>query len=264
MTPWDSGTWDSGETWDSDEISQSTAKKKKHTMPKKFYMPNDDAGKVSLLNQATDVLQDSSNGLAAKYNVTAAQLTALDHGRQWVNAWTPRLGALRDYLQSATAFKNALFNGSGALAAPVLAAFTAPAVDPVAGVFTLLAEIAQQIKNSPAYVVQDGELIGIEGAEIVLPPADSVSPDLSKTRPASGGFTEVVWKKGRFTAIKIMVDRHDGKGEVFLAVDTQPNYIDTVKPAAGATAVYAYRGIYLLGDEEFGQWSQPFEITVRG
>ena len=22
--------------------------------------------------------------------------------------------------------------------------------------------------------------------------------------------------------------------------------------------------IYLVGDEEYGQWSQPFEITVRG
>src|SRR6266446_1254559 len=37
-----------------------------------------------------------------------------------------------------------------------------------------------------------------------------------------------------------------------------------VLPAAGTTAIYTYRAIYLLGDEEFGQWSQPFEITVRG
>ena len=37
-----------------------------------------------------------------------------------------------------------------------------------------------------------------------------------------------------------------------------------MKPAPGATAIYTYRGIYLMGDAEFGQWSQSFELTVRG
>jgi hypothetical protein len=30
------------------------------------------------------------------------------------------------------------------------------------------------------------------------------------------------------------------------------------------SATYTYRAIYLMGDEEFGQWSQPFQITVHG
>ena len=58
-------------------------------------------------------------------------------------------------------------------------------------------------------------------------------------------------------------DRGDGKGEVFLAIDTEPNYMNTIKPAPGATATYTYCAIYRIGDQEFGQWSQPLEMTVR-
>ena len=40
--------------------------------------------------------------------------------------------------------------------------------------------------------------------------------------------------------------------------------MSTVRPAAGQTAIYKYRAIYLLGDEEYGQWSDWVEITMRG
>ncbi len=70
------------------------------------------------------------------------------------------------------------------------------------------------------------------------------------------------WKKGPFTALKLRVNR--GPGPEFLAVDTEPDYVDTVKPAAGQTAVYKYQGIYLICDAEYGQWSDWIEITVTG
>lgn len=85
----------------------------------------------------------------------------------------------------------------------------------------------------------------------------ATQPDLSRSRLGSGGMAEVVWSKREFDAIKLVVDRGDGKGEVFLAIDSEPNYLDTVKPAPGTSATYTFRGIYLLHDGEFGQWSQP-------
>ena len=128
----------------------------------------------------------------------------------------------------------------------------------------LAAALAQQIKNHPAYTVTDGQDMGIEGAVAATPSAVADQPDLSHSRIGTGGFVEIVWTKGHHSGVKIVVNRGDGKGEIFLAIDTQPNYVDTVKPAAGATAIYTYRAIYLMGDADFGQWSQPFEITVRG
>ena len=233
-------------------------------MPKQFYMPTTDAGRKDWLDHLDDTLQSVAKGYATKYGLSAANVTALHTGRQWVDAVLPYLTGLRDSSQTFTAFKNALFNGTGAIAAPLAPVFTAPAAAPLTGVFLLAAALVQQIKNHPAYTEADGQDMGIEGAAIVPPPAGGVAPDLSKSRIGSGGLVEIVWKKDRYTAIKIMVDRGDGHGEVFLAIDTQPNYTDTVKPAAGASAIYTYRAIYLTGDAEFGQWSQPFEITVRG
>lgn len=237
--------------------------KTKH-MSKQPFMPRNEDDKRKLLNKLTDALQNAANGYATKYNVTPATVTLLDNGRQWVNAILDYLDAIRSTAQGLTAFKNQLFTGGGAITVPVLPAFVAPSVPLTAGIFTLVGSVGTQIKAAVNYAEADGEAMGLEGAVIVPESVGSVAPDLSKSRPASGGFHEIVWKKDRYSAIKILVDRHDGHGEIFLAIDTQPNYIDTVKPAAGATAIYTYRAIYLLGDEEFGQWSQPFEVTVRG
>jgi hypothetical protein len=244
-----------------------TKTKKPKTMAKKPFLPGSDADKPGWLDNFVLKLKDASNGYAIKYHAPAATITLLDNGRQWVAAVVDALAAARTASQSLTAFKNQLFTGSGAITPPVAPVFTFP--DPAtvalaAGVITLAVSLGVQIKDSINYAVADGEDMGLEGAAIVPAPAGSISPDLSKSRIASGGLVEIVWKKGRYAGIKILVDRGDGKGEVFLAIDTEPNYIDTVKPAAGATAVYTYRAIYLMGDEEFGQWSQPFEITVRG
>jgi hypothetical protein len=241
-----------------------TKPRKKHTMSKQPFMPRSEAARQAWLKNFVLKLMDASKGYATKYNIPAATVTALDNGRQWVDATMDTLPGVRSSAQSFTAFKDGLFTGSGALTVPVLPVFTPPGVPLAAGVFTLAGAIGSQIKLAPNYSVADGEDLGLEGAAEPSTPAGSVAPDLAKSRITSGGHPEIVWKKGRYTGLKIMVDRGDGKGEVFLAIDTQPNYIDTVLPAAGTTATYTYRAIYLMGDEEFGQWSQPFQITVRG
>ncbi len=264
LMPWDTGNWDEG-TWDADPISDGNQTKQKHTkhMPRQPFMPASDPGKQTLLTNFVAKLKDPAKGYATKYSVPAATITLLDNGRLWFDAIMAHLADVRTYSQSLTALKNAIIEGSGPLTAPVPPVFTAPNVPLVAGIFTLLASVAQGIKSVLNYEVADGEDLGIEGAEIAELLA-TIAPDLSKSRITSGGLVEIVWKKGGHTGVKIFVDRGDGKAEVFLAVDTQPNYIDTVKPAPGQTAIYTYRAIYLDGDTEFGQMSQPFQITVRG
>ena len=106
----------------------------------------------------------------------------------------------------------------------------------------------------------DGELLGIEGAEQVMPDPATTAPTLS-IRTASGGFIEVVWQKGPFDGVKLEVDR--GDGFKYLATDTVPNYVDTFRPAPGTSAVYRYRAIYLLRDDEYGQWSNVAEATTK-
>src|SRR6266446_5959005 len=103
------------------------------------------------------MLLDDSKGYATKYNVPAATITLLDNGRQWVNAITTFLAAVRTSSQSLTAFKNQLFTGSGAITPPVAPVFTPPAVPLTAGVLTLAGALGTQIKAAVNYVEPDGE-----------------------------------------------------------------------------------------------------------
>ena len=58
----------------------------------------------------------------------------------------------------------------------------------------------------------------------------------------------------------------DSKGWVALAVDMKPNFTDDLSPlpAAGHSALWTYRAIYLLNDADFGQWSDAVSVTVAG
>jgi len=47
---------------------------------------------------------------------------------------------------------------------------------------------------------------------------------------------------------------------------SQADYLDTARglPAPGASAVWKYKAIYRLGDEQVGQWSGEARISVMG
>ena len=51
-----------------------------------------------------------------------------------------------------------------------------------------------------------------------------------------------------------------------LAVDMKPNFTDDLSPlpAAGHSAVWQYRAIYLRNDGDFGQWSDAVSVSVAG
>ena len=51
------------------------------------------------------------------------------------------------------------------------------------------------------------------------------------------------WVKQAMDALELWVDRGDGKGFVFLAIDSIPDYTDTAAmPPAGQSALWKYKG----------------------
>ena len=76
----------------------------------------------------------------------------------------------------------------------------------------------------------------------------------------------VKWNWGGYAAwldiCELQVDRNDGKGFVLLAFDTTPGYTDT-QAFPAVPAVWTYRAIYRLGDNQVGLWSLPVSVTVR-
>ena len=57
------------------------------------------------------------------------------------------------------------------------------------------------------------------------------------------------------------MDRGDGKGFVFLTIDTTPGYTDT-QPFPAASVKWTYKATYRLNDLPVGLWSQPASVTV--
>ena len=57
------------------------------------------------------------------------------------------------------------------------------------------------------------------------------------------------------------MDRGDGKGFVFLTIDTTPGYTDTT-PLPATLTKWTYKAVYRVGDAQVGQWSAPVSINV--
>jgi hypothetical protein len=164
--------------------------------------------------------------------------------------------------RSWTAARNAM--RWDARARPALAAFTpptAPAAVP-GNIFGRNSALATRIKHHPAYAESIGRDLGIIGPERATVDPVAVQPEL--TLGLQAGHPNVGWTRQNMDALEIHVDR-DGTGFVFLTIDTVPDYLDTAPlPPAGTAAVWRYKAIYRLGDEQTGQWSAIASITVGG
>ena len=175
-------------------------------------------------------------------------------------AWTmAALTAFRDYAQAWTAYKNALATGTILGDAPIAPTLpTAPAlVTP--DVFGRLSRLVITIKNAPGYTEAIGEDLGIIAPKSASPKPETLKPLLKVSRIALGEL--IKWSKqgNRRLVLHLEVDR-DGTGWHFLALDTEPDYIDTLAPAAPATG--KYRAQYRLGDVPTGEWSDVVSVVV--
>jgi hypothetical protein len=78
------------------------------------------------------------------------------------------------------------------------------------------------------------------------------------------GHPNVGWSKQGMDSIEIWVDRATGTF-VFMTIDTMPDSVDTAAlPPAGTSAVWKYKAIYRMSDEQVGHWSDVATIGVIG
>lgn len=143
-------------------------------------------------------------------------------------------------------------------AAPTLG--TAPALV-APGIFPRVSSLCARIKKHPGYTDAIGQDLDIIGAEQSFDP-NTLKPAIKLELRA--GRPWVLWTKGHATALEIWVDRGTGTFAQ-LAMDTEPDYADTAAlPAPGQSALWKYKAIYRIGDEQVGQWSDVVSQTVQG
>ena len=228
-------------------------------MAKSYFLPPDDDGKDALLTN-----------IAAKlgtYKTTVgledAVVTSTQADAAFFHYALTSQKSIANYAQQWTAYKNAARNGTdpslGPAPVPPTLGTAPAAVAP--GIFKRLTALVARIKAHPGYTEAIGQDLNIIGAEQTLDTANA--KPLLKLE-LSAGHPNVLWRKGGFDALEIWVDRGSGTF-AYLAIDTVPDYLDTAPlPASGQSALWKYKAIYRLNDQQVGNWSDVVSIAVQG
>jgi len=220
------------------------------------FMPNTDDDRADLLEHVATSLPRYADLLA----ISPQDLEALKGDALGFRYALQALGVVQAYSQAWTSFKNLLRDGgagsAGWPAMPILPEPIPPAVQ--ASVIPRLAALAKYIKNHKNYTSAIGHDLWLIGAEQVV--------DTSTWKPILNVYSEanhpvIEWTKGGASALEIWTDRSDGNGFVFLAINMEPNSTDlSLLPATGA--VWKYKAIYRLHDQQVGKWSDVISVAV--
>ena len=239
----------------------STPRPKRKTMRRADYIQkNQLAFGQQLLQFKTTI-----GGYATLFGLTSAQTTAQAHDCDYFNYTLTCQTLVQGSAQQWGDWRDLLRYGgtpppNGIPVAPVFPT----SVDAVAmGVETRFRALVQLIKAHSAYNTGIGEALGIEGAEITGPDLDTLQADIDAV--LRGGEVRIIWTWQGYVdfldMIEIQVDRGDGKGFGFLAMDTTPGYTDTAAFPTTPTK-WTYRAIFRVGDKRVGVWSKPAVVTV--
>ena len=228
-------------------------------MPRSHYLPNHDIGKNAWLANFAAKLPNHQSAVG----LVAAEVASVQADAAFFNYVLTAQRQCANTSQQWTAYKNAARSGEDA-ALGAMPVAPAPGTAPAAvapGIFRRIPALVTRIKNHPGYTEAIGQDLAIIGAEQTI--------DLNLVKPVlvielQAGRPLVKWTKQGLDGVEIHVDRGTGVFS-FLAVDTEPDYLDTAPlPAPGQSAVWRYKAIYRVGDEQVGQWSNPVSIAVAG
>ncbi|MFM2293859.1 MAG: hypothetical protein RLZZ350_272, partial [Verrucomicrobiota bacterium] len=215
-------------------------------MAKTRYLPNDEAGRSTWLNNLSNKLPT----YAAALGLTAADTAAMTADAAFFAYILNAHPQVQSFAQQWTTYKITARDGGSPVLGPMPVAPTfgvAPAAV-LPGIIGRAQAMVARIKAAPGYADSIGQALQIIGADQVVD-LSTMKPGLTTTLDA--GAVTIGWAKQGMDSLELWVDR--GAGFVFLAIDTVPDYTDTQPlPAAGQSALWKYKGIYRQNDERVG------------
>jgi hypothetical protein len=249
--------------------SVNPPKKHKKMKTNPFWPRSQPAQIIWLVNYLTKL-----PGYATALGLTTAQVNSAVADCLWLiyllQNWLPET---RSWGKSCTDALAEAQTGAGSVA-QVLPVFTPPplpgAATPVPATVAVapgaqmrILALAQQIKDSGKCTAAIASNLGLVGSQQTGPDMTAISPNISVSLVAGQVFVKWSWggNSAYLDSCEIQVDRGDGKGFVFLTIDTTPGYTDTT-PLPATLAKWTYRAIYRVGDNQVGVWSAPASITV--
>jgi hypothetical protein len=230
-------------------------------MAKHYFLPRRDGDRRLWLNQFSHALDQ--HGLTL--GLSAGDIAGVQKDAAMFSWVVEVVELFKTNTAGRFTFKQILCDGSkGQLLGEMPAIPVLPAPPPAvrAGIFPRLKKLVQRIKNHPNYTAAIGQQLGNVGAEHVID-WPGLKPQLKVV--LSTGQPLIIWTKGATDGLEIWVDRNDGKGSVYLARNSDPDYLDrSALPAPDQSAVWVYKAIYLSGDQRVGQWSDLASVAVSG
>jgi hypothetical protein len=229
------------------------------TVTTEDFVVADDAGFAAQLTKFASE-EDTLTGLG----FTTDQITAAGKDAKYMTFCVKLQTDTQSYAQGNTKYKNLARHGNGTevLGASPVFPTEAPPELVVADIEARFRGNAAQAKSSGDYTTAKGEILNIVA---VSKPFD---PSLGKPTFKifmDSGHPVLKFVKGAFDGVEIWVDRGDGKGYVKLERALSTPFVDpTALPAAGTSAVWKYKMIYVMGNKIVGFFSDEATITVYG
>lgn len=241
---------------------------------RKSYMPQSAEGIDQMLVAFDTNINANSGALATKYGVAAGDLTRVKQARLVWGWFMETLSAARGWAVSLTQTRDMMQTGTPNGSIPLPGGPMLPAVPqlpgppPVAaqlepGFFGFFTGLVAQIKNNEAYEVADGQLLGIEGAE-VTPPDPATTVPLLTGEIFTSGHPELTCKKGPFQGYEVFLTR-PSQSRKSIGFSTSRRFnVNEPLPAPGTAEVWTFEAQYRYQNNPFGHFSQPLAVTVRG
>ena len=228
---------------------------------KKYFLPGADTGKALWLSNFVAKLVL----FAVKYGIAAAEVTDMVASEAYFIFWVQMRLNFEEFKKRLTTYKNEMRDGvePGSIPSvePVVPALGTVPAAVAPGIFVRARSIANRIKQHHDYNEADGQDLGIEGPEFTLD-LGTVKPSIRVELDAMHPVIKST--KLGLSAVEIFVQRN-GSAYERLDISTTSEFTDLhALPAPGQTALWKYKAIFRVDNQQVGQFSDEVSVVVGG
>lgn len=202
--------------------------------------------------------------VAVKYGFSVMELSEVNRMAHLFGVLVRSRKKVYEYERALSQYRNVLLRGlqPGQQRPPVpeLPQLEVLAALPSWHINQQLRQFALKITSHCAYSVIDGLRLGITTLEETSVAWQATFQPRLQVKKDRRGRPLICWGQEDIMGVELQVDR--GLGWTFLACDTPEPYTDSYElPPVEEKALWSYRAIYKLGQQEIGRWSN--EVCIR-
>lgn len=222
------------------------------------YIPQKDSEKLFWLK----TFSAKAEAFSTTLNIPATTVAQLAIDAEVFEKMVLHTDAARSYAEAVTELRNQLRNGgTKSMSIPKPPATISLPAGAKTDIFGRVRNLVQLIKKHPSYNQSIGEELGVVAPKSV--------ENIHEWKPRlhislNAGMPVVKWKKGRSHGLKLKVDRGSGTFELANTCSTSRFTDRHPLPPIGQGAIWRYAGIYVLKDQEVGQYSDVVSVSVTG